>query len=77
MDPESKKMYKTAARFSAVGLEMGLAVVFGYAIGFYLDKWLSTGPYLTFFWTLAGMGAAFKAIYDAYKLAKKETERSE
>jgi len=66
-------MLKTAARFSAVGLEMGLAVVFGYAIGFYLDKWLGTEPYLTAFWTLVGVGAAFKAIYDAYKLAKKDT----
>ena len=74
MDPDAKKMMKQAARYSAVGLEMGGAVVIGYAIGFYLDKWLHTGPYLKVFWTLAGVGAAFLAIYDAYKDAKRDTE---
>jgi ATP synthase protein I len=73
MDPEAKRMWKLAGRYSAVGLEMGLAVVFGYAIGSYLDKWLGTEPYLTAFWTLAGVGAAFKAIYDAYRDAKRDT----
>jgi ATP synthase protein I len=74
MDPENKKMWRLAGRYSSVGLEMGLAVVFGYAIGFYLDKWLGTAPYLTAFWTVAGFGAAFKAIYDAYRDAKHDTE---
>ena len=74
MDPEGKDMLKQAWRFSAVGLEMGFAVIIGYLIGNYLDNWLGTEPYLTVFWTLAGIGAAFKAVLDAYKLAKKYTE---
>ena len=67
-------MMKLTGRFGAVGIEMGLAVTIGAFVGWKLDKWLGTQPYMLIFWSVAGLGAAFKAIYDAYREAKKEID---
>jgi ATP synthase protein I len=55
----------------SVGLEMGISVVIGVTVGYYLDKWLDTKPLMTILWTLFGLGAAAKALLMAYKQAKK------
>ena len=74
MDPDAKKMWGQAGRFAAVGIEMGLCVLFGYWIGSYLDRWLGTEPYLMYFWVLAGSGAAFKAVYDAARKVMRQED---
>ena len=64
-------MVKQAGQFMAVGLEMGLAVFIGIAVGSYLDDHFGTKPIL--FWIGFGLGvlAAAKAVYDATIKAKK------
>jgi len=54
----------------AVGLEMGMSVIIGYTVGYYLDKWLGTHPIMTIIWIGFGLGAAGKALYIAYLRAK-------
>jgi ATP synthase protein I len=44
---DKQKLYKKAARYSAIGLEMGLSVAIGVAIGYFLDRFFLTGPWLT------------------------------
>jgi len=61
----------------AVGLEMGASVAIGYAVGFYLDKWLGTAPWMQIIWIGFGLGAAAKAVYQAYVRAKKIGEESD
>ena len=39
------RLIKQIASYSTLGLEMGLSVVVGVAIGYYLDKWLKTEPW--------------------------------
>ncbi len=65
-------MFRQAGRFAAVGLEMGIAVAIGILGGQYLDSHFETEP--VFFWIgfALGLGAAFKAIFDAARLAHKE-----
>jgi|YelNatPaOPRAMG01_1025707.scaffolds.fasta_scaffold240346_1 F0F1-type ATP synthase assembly protein I len=67
MKEDEKNVYKTASRFLALGLEMGISIGAGYFIGDYLDRKLSTSPYLTIFFFIAGLGAAIKAVYTAVK----------
>lgn len=64
-------MRRIALRFSAIGMEMGLAVVIGYVAGWWLDKTFGTKPYLTMVMLLFGIGAAFMAIYRAAKMYQK------
>jgi ATP synthase protein I len=64
------KSIKEGTAIGAVGLEMGLSVIIGYAVGYYLDRWLGTSPVMAVIWTLFGLGAAAKALYVTYKKAK-------
>ncbi len=67
MKEDDKNVYKAASRFLALGLEMGISIGAGYFIGNYLDRLFSTGPYLTVFFFIVGLGAAVKAVYSAVK----------
>lgn len=62
IDRDAKKMWRAALRFSAVGLEMGVAVVLGYGAGWWLDRRLGTAPYLTVTCLLLGIAAGFMTI---------------
>ena len=50
-------MWRAAARFSAVGLELGIAIGVGYGGGWYLDGKFGTKPYLSMVGLLLGIGA--------------------
>ncbi|MCX7959210.1 MAG: AtpZ/AtpI family protein [Deltaproteobacteria bacterium] len=67
MKEDDKNVYRTASRFLALGLEMGISIGAGYLIGSYLDKYLMTSPFLTIFFFIAGLGAAVRAVYSAVK----------
>jgi ATP synthase protein I len=66
---------KTLLSYSSLGIEMGLCVVIGLGIGYYLDKHFTTYPYLTFIFMFFGIVAAFRAVYSAYKRLKRDDER--
>jgi F0F1-type ATP synthase assembly protein I len=51
-------MWKLAGRYSAVGIEMAVAVAMGTLGGVWLDHKLGTGPYLFIFGLVVGVGAA-------------------
>ncbi|MBM4386644.1 MAG: AtpZ/AtpI family protein [Deltaproteobacteria bacterium] len=56
---------------SSVGIEMGLAIFIGYLIGDYLDGRFDTFPYLTLFFLLIGIGAAFRGLIRAANRARR------
>jgi ATP synthase protein I len=68
---------RQATSLGAVGIEMGGSVAVGCAIGFYLDKWLGTRPWMLVIWTILGLGAAANAVYSAYRKAKKVGQEDE
>jgi len=72
-----KKMWRNALRYSAVGMEMGIAVGIGYGAGWWLDKKFGTEPYLMLLMLLFGVAAGFKAIIDAAKRSSREAEAEE
>ncbi len=70
-------MWRKAARFAAVGLEMGLAVALGYLGGAWLDGKLGTAPIFGLVGLLLGVGAAGKALWDTARKAMKDQEEEE
>jgi ATP synthase protein I len=56
-----------AAKVSSVGLEMAVATGVGWGIGYWLDRKLSTGPYLMLTFLLLGVAAGFKGLLRAAK----------
>ncbi len=73
--PKFKKAFDQVSRYGTVGLELGISVAIGIVIGFYLDKWLDTSPWLTIFMMLCGTISGFKRIYYALKEIEKEEQQ--
>src|SRR5262245_57202016 len=48
---------------STVGLSFVLAIVLGAAAGYYLDKWLGTGPWLFLLFMVFGLVAGILNVY--------------
>ncbi|MBA4391391.1 MAG: hypothetical protein C0399_10690 [Syntrophus sp. (in: bacteria)] len=63
-------------RYSSVGLEMGLCVVIGITLGYFLDKYFHTSPYLTIIFLFFGIAAAIKTIMRLIKQVAKDDERN-
>ena len=65
-----------AARFASLGLEMGVAVAIGAGIGYALDRWLGTAPWLLLVFLLFGIAAGFKGVIDAARKASGDIKAS-
>ncbi len=71
MDEDLKKTIKTLGFLSTVGMSMALAIALGALIGYHLDKWLGTSPWLLLVFLGFGIVAAFRNLYILYKRADK------
>jgi F0F1-type ATP synthase assembly protein I len=49
--------------YSSVGLMFPASILVGFAIGFFLDKWLKTDPWLTIIFILYGIMAGFYNLF--------------
>lgn len=56
---------------------MVAATFIGLAMGYYLDKWLETGPWLTLIFLLLGIVSGFRNIYILTAREVRRQERSE
>jgi ATP synthase protein I len=66
------KLIRQIASYSTLGLEMGLSVAVGAIIGYYLDKWLHTEPWLLIVFLIFGVIAGFRSLYRALKRLQRE-----
>jgi len=69
---DKRKVIVQIASYSTLGLEMGLAVAVGVGIGYYLDKWLGTGPWFLIIFLFFGIVAGFRSLYRALKRLERE-----
>ena len=77
MDPDAKKMWRSALHHSAVGLEMGIAVAIGFGVGWWLDDKFGTKPYLMIVMVVFGVAAGFKGLYRVAKEGLREAEKED
>ncbi len=76
MEEDKKKQYKQLWRYSSIGLEMGFSVAIGAAMGYYLDKYFNTSPWLTIIFLILGVVAGFRSLFSLMKdIDKKERKR--
>jgi ATP synthase protein I len=64
-------------RLSSIGIEMGVAVLVGYVIGHFLDKWVGSEPWLTIVFVVLGVAAGFKGMIAAARDATADAKRKE
>jgi F0F1-type ATP synthase assembly protein I len=55
--------FRTIGALSTVGISFVLAMLIGFACGYYLDKWLGTGPWLLLLFTIFGLAAGITNLY--------------
>ena len=63
--------------YSAKGLEMGLSVVIGLSIGYWLDTIFGTAPWQALFWMTCGTAAGIRSLYRTAKRLEREAEEEQ
>ncbi|MGA7105938.1 MAG: AtpZ/AtpI family protein [Candidatus Deferrimicrobiaceae bacterium] len=74
---DRRALFRELGKYSALGLELAIAVIIGLAIGYYLDKWLGTGPWMTVVWIGIGFAAGVRSLYRAALQSEKDLEKDE
>jgi len=63
MDDNDRKLIRMLGVLSTVGMTMVFATVIGLYVGYKLDKWLGTSPWLMAVFLALGIAAGFKNLF--------------
>ena len=74
MAENKRQLIKTLGFLSSVGICMVASCMIGLAMGYYLDKWLGTTPWLTLIMLGFGIASGFRNIFI---LTNREMRRQE
>ena len=74
---DRRALFRELGKYSALGLELAKSVILGLAFGYYLDKWLGTGPWMTVIWLGIGFAAGVRSLYRAALRSGKDLEKDE
>jgi ATP synthase protein I len=77
LSENKRDVIKSLLNYSSLGLEMGLSVAIGIGIGYFLDSYFKTYPYLTIIFMLFGIVAAMKTIFMLLKKIERENREDE
>jgi ATP synthase protein I len=61
------ELFKAISQISQIAFIIIACVLVGVFMGSALDRFFTTGPWLTLVFSLLGMAAAFKSLYDYSK----------
>jgi ATP synthase protein I len=74
MAEDRRQLIKSLGFLSSVGISMVASTLIGLGMGYYLDKWLGTSPWLTLIFLGFGVVSGFRNIYI---LTERELKRQE
>jgi ATP synthase protein I len=79
MAENNRELMKSLGFMSSVGICMVASCLIGLAMGFYLDKWLGTSPWLTLIFLGLGITSGFRNIFilTARELRRQDQEGKE
>ena len=68
---DNRRAFQQLGNLLSVGMVFPVSIVIGYAIGYYLDKWLGTS-FLRIVFLLFGIAAGFVGFYRIISQAEKQ-----
>ncbi|MGW8311726.1 MAG: AtpZ/AtpI family protein [Desulfuromonadales bacterium] len=77
MAEDKRQLLKSLSFLSSVGIAMVASSFIGLFIGYYLDKWLGTTPWMTLIWLGFGIASGFRNIFILTQRALREEGRDE
>ena len=73
---DRKELFDALLTYGTLGIEMGLSLVIGLGIGYYLDRHLGTSPVFLIIFMIFGLAAGMKRLYTLWKRTEREDERN-
>jgi len=77
MAENKRQLMKSLSFLSSVGIAMVASSFIGLFIGYYLDKWLGTSPWMTLIWLGFGIASGFRNIFILARRALREEGQNE
>ena len=77
LGPERGRTLRSLGALSAVGLSFVFAVIIGAALGYVLDRWLGSAPWLMLVGLLLGIASGFVNLFRAAGIFDREGEQAE
>jgi len=74
MAEDRRQLIKSLGFLSGVGISLVAATFIGLAMGYYLDRWLGTSPWLTLVFLGFGIVSGFRNVYI---LTERELKRQQ
>lgn len=75
--PKNSEALRAFGYFSQIGVTMAASVLVGVLLGKYLDEMCGTSPWLLLIFSLLGVGAAMKALFNMPKESNKSEHRKD
>ena len=74
-----RELFKSIGFLSGVGISMVAATFIGFGMGYYLDQWFDTKPWLTMIFLVLGIIAGFRNVYilTARELRRQKREEQQ
>ena len=73
--PQERPNWTQYLSYSAIGIEMGAALVVGMAIGWFLDRTFGTRPWCLVVFTVFGIVAGFRNMIRAARKATADEDK--
>lgn len=75
---KDKSYLNSLSQAGTIGLHMVSGIAVGVLVGYFLDQWLDTSPWMTGIFMIVGIVAGFKNVYvDTKRLIAKQKEEAE
>jgi ATP synthase protein I len=77
MTEDNRQLMRSLSFLSSLGISMVASSFIGLFIGYYLDKWLGTSPWMTLIWLGIGIASGFRNIFILTRRALREQEQDQ
>lgn len=74
---DKREFMRSLGILSSIGISMVAASVIGLFIGYSLDKWLGTTPWMTLIWLGIGIAAGFRNIFILTRRALRDQKKEQ